>query len=205
MLQEALAASVPPDRLTEPDPAVAVTVPPQVLVRPLGVATTRPAGRESVNATPVSPSEVLGLLMLNVSDVLALSRMLAAPNTLVIVGGDATVRFAVAVLPVPPLVEVTFPVVFVYWPDAAPVTVIENWHWLLTAIVAPVSAMPVGAVVVSVPPHTVAVALATVRPVGNVSVNATPFSGSTFAAGLVIVNVRDGVAVSEIDDGLNTL
>jgi hypothetical protein len=39
--------------------------------------------------------------------------MLAAPKLLVIVGGAATVRFAEAVLPVPPLVDVTLPVVLV--------------------------------------------------------------------------------------------
>src|SRR3954466_12892454 len=72
-------------------------------------------------------------------------------------------------------------------------------------MVAPVSAMPVGFVVVSVPPQTVAEALATVRPVGSVSVKATPVSGSTFAAGLVIVNVSEVVAFSAILAGLNTL
>src|SRR5262245_28224703 len=41
--QEALAATVPPDRLTVPDPAVAVAEPPHELLRPLGVATTSPA------------------------------------------------------------------------------------------------------------------------------------------------------------------
>ena len=51
--------------------------------------------------------------MLKVSDVLALIKMLAAPKALVMVGAVATVRFAVAVLPVPPLVEVTAPVVLV--------------------------------------------------------------------------------------------
>jgi len=80
-----------------------------------------------------------------------------------------------------------------------------NWHWLFTAMVAPVSAMPVGDVVVSVPPQTVAEALATVRPVGNVSVNATPVSGSTLAAGLVIVNVSDVVPFNAMLAGLNTL
>ena len=43
----------------------------------------------------------------------ASNKMLAAPNALVIVGGVATVKLAEAVLPVPPLVEVTFPVVLV--------------------------------------------------------------------------------------------
>src|SRR6266853_736268 len=132
--------------------------------------------------------------MVKLSEVVPFSGMLAAPKAFVMVGGEATVRLADAVFPVPPFVEVTLPVVLVYWPDAAPVTVTLNWHWLLIAIVAPVSAMPVGAVVVKVPPQTVAEALATVRPVGSVSVKATPVSGSTFAAGLVMVKVREVVA-----------
>jgi hypothetical protein len=130
--------------------------------------------------------------------------MVAAPNTLVMVGGEATVRFAEAVLPVPPLVELTLPVVLVYCPEAAPVTVTENWHWLFTAMVAPVNAIPVGEVVVSVPPQTVAEALATVRPVGRVSVNATLESATVLAAGFVIVKVSEVVAFSAIVDGLNT-
>src|SRR5438270_495840 len=64
--------------------------------------------------------------------------------------------------------------------------------------------MPVGAVVVNVPPHTVADALATVSPVGSVSVNATPVSGFTLAAGLVMVKVNDVVAFNAIVEGLNT-
>ena len=129
--------------------------------------------------------------------------MLAAPNALVIDGGEATVKLAEAVLPVPPFVELTFPVVLVYWPEAAPVTVTLNWHWLLAAIVAPMREIPVGAVVVSVPPQTVAEAFATVSPVGSVSVNATPNNESTLAAGFVIVNVSEVVAFSAIVEGLN--
>ena len=113
-VQLALAASVPAERLTLDEPAAAVAVPPHVLLR-LGVEeTTNPAGRLSVNATPESARLVFGLVMLNVSDVVPFSGMLAAPKVLVMAGGVATVRFAVAVLPVPPLVEVTAPVVFVY-------------------------------------------------------------------------------------------
>jgi len=67
-----------------------------------------------------------------------------------------------------------------------------------TATVAPVKAIPVGAVVVSVPPQTEDVPFATVSPVGRVSVKATPVSGSTFAAGFVIVKVSEVVAFSEI-------
>src|SRR5258708_402730 len=65
--------------------------------------------------------------------------------------------------------------------------------------------MLVGAVVVKVPPQTVAEALATVSPAGSVSVNATPLSATEFAAGLVRVKVSEVVAFSAIDEGLNTL
>ena len=113
MVQEAFAARAPPVSEMDPEPAAAVTVPPQLLVKPFGVATTRPAGSESLNATPLRASVVFGLLMLKVSDVELFRRMLAAPKALVIVGGVATVRLAEAVFPVPPLVEVTLPVVLV--------------------------------------------------------------------------------------------
>src|SRR6185437_7403589 len=159
----------------------------------------------SVNATPFNVIPVLGFVMVKVSEVVPFSGMLAAPNTFAIDGGVATVRFAVAVLPVPPLVEVTAPVVLVYWPEAAPVTVTLNWHWPLAAIVAPVRAIPVGAVVVSVPPQTVEVPLATVSPVGSVSVNATPVSETALAAGFVMVKVNDVVAFSAMVFGLKTL
>jgi len=112
-VQEALLARVPAERLTEVAPAVAVAVPPHVLLMPLGVATTKPAGRLSVNANPVSDKLAFGLEMLKVSDVVPFNGMVDAPKVLVIAGGVATVRFAVAVLPVPPLVEVTLPVVLV--------------------------------------------------------------------------------------------
>src|SRR6185312_12915224 len=59
-VQLALAASVPADKLTDPDPATAVAVPPQLLVK-LGVeATTNPAGRLSVKAMPFSVTFVFG-------------------------------------------------------------------------------------------------------------------------------------------------
>src|SRR5512144_2645845 len=80
-----------------------------------------------------------------------------------------------------------------------------NWHWLLAGMLAPDRAIPVGAVVVSVPPHTVAKALATVSPVGRVSVNATPVSATALAAGLVMVKVNDVVAFSAMPAGLKTL
>ena len=118
---------MPLTRTTDPDPAFAVTVPPQVLLSPLGVPTTKPDGRLSVNASPVSAKPLFGLLILNVSVVVPFSGILGAPNTLVIVGGDATVRFAEEVLPVPPFVELMV-VLTVYSPAEAPVTVTVNMH-----------------------------------------------------------------------------
>src|SRR2546430_2305303 len=69
-------------------------------------------------------------------------------------------------------------------------------------MLAPLSAIPVGAVVVSVPPQTVALALATVSPVGRGSVKPTPVRATVLPAGLVIVNVSEVVALSAIVLGL---
>src|SRR5262249_30840970 len=69
---------------------------------------------------------------------------------------------------------------------------------------APERAMPVGAVVVNVPPQVVEVPLATVSPVGSVSVKATPAS-AVDACGLVMVKVKLVVALSAMPDGLKTL
>src|SRR5215831_19757906 len=74
-VQGELAASVPPERLTVPAPPVAVAVPPQLLVR-FGVeATTRPAGRLSVKASPFKVTPVLGLVMLKVNEVVPFNGM----------------------------------------------------------------------------------------------------------------------------------
>lgn len=205
-VHEAPAPNVPLLRLKVPLPAVApVKLPPQRLFALGTAATVKPAGRVSLTERPVRPTLELGLVIVNVRLVDPLSGIVAAPKALVMVGGVATLRFAEAVLPVPPLVEVTLPLVLVYCPAAAPITVTLNWHWLLVLMFAPDNAMPVGLVVVNVPPHTGAVPLATVRPAGNVSLNATPASATALAAGLVMVNVRDVVALRAIDEGLNAL
>jgi hypothetical protein len=54
MEQELLIGIVAPVRETLPEPGAAIAVPPQVLTRPLGLATTRFAGKLSVNPTPLS-------------------------------------------------------------------------------------------------------------------------------------------------------
>jgi len=59
-VQDVEAARLAPVKLMLPDPAVAVMVPPpQLPTRPLGVETTRPAGKTSVKPTPVSVVVVL--------------------------------------------------------------------------------------------------------------------------------------------------
>ena len=109
-----LAASVPLDKVAEPAPAAAVAVPPQVLLKLLGVATTRPDGKLSVNVIPVSAVPVFAFEMLKVRDVVPFNGIVDAPKPFVITGGLATLRFADAVLPVPPFVELTLPVTLVY-------------------------------------------------------------------------------------------
>jgi hypothetical protein len=111
---EPLAAMLAPEKVINCEPVTALIVPfPQVPVSPAGVATTRPDGNESSKATPFNASEELGLVMVNESVVEALSPIDAAPNVSTRTGAAPTVRLAVAMLPAPPLVEVTTPVVFV--------------------------------------------------------------------------------------------
>lgn len=114
-VQEPLAASVAPARVTAKAPGVAVIVPPpHVPARPLGVETTRPAGKLSVKATPVSGEEfATGFVSTKVSEVVPPAATLATANDFAIVGGLATDRLAEAVLPAPPLVALTAPVVLV--------------------------------------------------------------------------------------------
>src|SRR5258708_9211357 len=98
-----LGAMVPPVSEMLPEPATAVAVPPQVLVRPLGVATTRPAGRGSVKATPVSATGVAaGLVMGKVSEVVPVSGTAAAPNALPLDAGASPFMSVESILPVPP-------------------------------------------------------------------------------------------------------
>ena len=120
-------ARLPPDKTTELELAAAVNVPPQVLLALGDAATASPAGKLSVKPSPLN-GVAFGFTSVNVSVVVPFNGTLVAPNALLIVGTAATVRFALAVLPVPPLVEVTAPVVFVNCPAAAPVTVTGNWH-----------------------------------------------------------------------------
>ena len=97
-VQLAPAATEPPDRLTTPEPAAAVSVPLQPLLLLAGVATSMPAGRLSVKSSVVAATGLLVLLitklkvetppaaiaagekdLLNVGATVALSESLAVP------------------------------------------------------------------------------------------------------------------------------
>jgi hypothetical protein len=96
IVQLLLAETVPPDRAIEEPPAVAVVVPPQVLVSPFGLATASPEGSVSVNAALVSPL-AFGFVMVNVRVVELPTTMLGCPNAFDNVGvRSTTVMLAVA-------------------------------------------------------------------------------------------------------------
>src|SRR5579872_1122069 len=96
-VQEALAASVPPDKLTLPDPAAAETVPPHELVNAGEAEMIRPAGKVSEKAIPLKETVLFGFPMVNVSEVEAFNGMLAALKALAIVGGAVTGALATPV------------------------------------------------------------------------------------------------------------
>src|SRR5712691_5895091 len=111
--------TLPPDRLIEDEPAVAVTTPPQSLLTLGDGAITRPAGKLSVNAIPVSVMSLFGgvlllfgLVMVKLSNDVPFWKVVSGTKTLLMVGGKATNRVAEAAPPVPPLVELTAPVLF---------------------------------------------------------------------------------------------
>jgi hypothetical protein len=197
------AAIVPPASLMVFPPVVVSVPPPQVAELPL--ATVRPAGKLSVNATPVMGSDAFVLVIVKVRVVDPFNGIVAAPKALLIVGGVATVRIAVLlVMPVPPLVELTAPVVLFLTPGVMPVTTRLNVQLLPPAIDAPASVIKLPPLVLSVPPQVSDVPLVTVNPAGSVSLNATPLSG-TVAFGFVIVKLRVVVPFSGIFAAPNAL
>ncbi len=92
------------------EPGVAVTVPSQLLLSPLGEATCSPAGSTSVNWIPVKVTSLFGLLIVKLNWDCPASEIVSGTKTLLMVGGKATDRVAEAESPVPPSVELTGPV-----------------------------------------------------------------------------------------------
>ena len=98
-------------------------------------------------------------------------------NCLLMTGASSTARLAVAVPPMPPLAEVTSPVVFTATPEAESVTFTDTLQLLLAGTVPPVrlidgSPEPGE----KLPPQVLLVfgSAATTMPEGNVSLTDTP-------------------------------
>ena len=170
----------PPDRLIVVVLAAAVTDPPQVSDTPGAEATCSPLRRESLNATPVSDTVLpVGLVSVKVRVVVPFKGRLAAPKTLLIVGGATTVRLALAVRPVPPSFDVTAVVVLFLAPAAVPVTFTEKVQNELAATLAPVrlTTLPPAVAEIVPPPQLPLSPLlgeATASPEGSVSLKPTP-------------------------------
>jgi hypothetical protein len=185
-VQDALCATLAPERLITPVPAVAVIVPPQVFVTPGVPATTSVAdpgppltGSVSLNATPLrSPAAVVfGLLIVNVTVVVPFRGMLAAPKALLMVGGPTTVIEALEVFPVPPSVEVTWTLLF-FAPAVVPWTFTDTVQLALAASVPPLRLTdPDPPTAVAVPPQVLLRfgVEAITNPAGKLSVKAIPF------------------------------
>ena len=199
-VQLLLIGSVPPARVMLPEAAVAVGVPPQVFANPFGVAITRPVGRASLKATPVRATGlVAGLVIVKVNVAFPLLRgIVGTLNALLMVGGAAPLSIAVLLTaPVPPFVELTAPVVLGKVPAVVGVTFTVRVQFVETPTVPPVSeTVPAPAVAVGVPLHVFAnpFGVAINRPVGRVSLKATPVRPTVLAAGFVIVKVSVVVA-----------
>jgi hypothetical protein len=175
--------------------------PPQVPVKPFGVETVNPAGKGSEKPTPVSAIEVFGLVTLKLRLVLPPTAIDIAPKLLVMEGGFATVRLAVEVLPLPPLVDETV-TELLFVPGAVPVTFTEKVQLAEAVSVAPDKVTdPDPPVAVIVPPPQVPVkplGVETAIPAGKVSVKATPVSAID-VFGLVTVKLRLVLPPTAID------
>ena len=207
MVQDAPANKLAPLRLTVEEPAVAVAVPPQVFDKPLGVATTKPLGRESVKLTPVNVTRVLGLLMENVRLVVLPVRMELAPKDLAITGGATTVSeevpYPVEVVLGPVSVEVMASLIFVYCPATFPNTLTEIVQDALARRLPPLQLIvEEPAVAVTVPLQVVdkPLGVAITNPLGRVSENETPLNALP-VLGLAMLKVSVLVLPWAIDAG----
>ena len=155
---------------------------PQFVTDLAGVAATcKPSdSRLSVKPTPVNVVRISVLVTVKVKVLVSPTRIVFGPKALLMAGGATTIRLAVLeVVPVPPSLEVTTEVVLSLEPWAVPRT------RTLTVQVAPERMLPLlkvrlvaledGAKVGVPQPTALAVGVVqTARPVGRLSVNATP-------------------------------
>jgi hypothetical protein len=187
-----------------------VSPPEQVVVR--AVETVIPAGKVSLTVTPVCAAVLAaGFVMVMVIVEVPFTGIPVAdePKAFVIVGGATTVRVALAVVPVPPLVELTVPVVLTLLPAVLAVTSTFTSQLAPGVAIAPplrlIELAP--AVGEYVPPQVLPEfgVVATTTPDGNVSLTPTPVSPTVLAAGLVMVMVSVEVPPTAMLVGANTL
>jgi hypothetical protein len=187
---------------------------PQAVALALGtVATSRPVGRESLNATPASRESELGLPRVIVSVLVWFVLIETGENALLMEGGLTaadeyrTVIFAAAVLPLPPLVEVTAPLVLVLIPSIVEVrftlTVQDPPTEIVPLLKVRVDAPAVGEKVGEPQPaDTTGVGVsATGSPAGRGSLKDTPVRATVFTTGLEIVKVRVVISSKDISSG----
>jgi hypothetical protein len=118
-----------------------------------GVATIIPLGNVSVKPTPVKATVAFGFVIVKLIVTTPMIGDTDAENDFMIVGGATTVIEAMALVPVPPLAELTLPVLLFFTPAVVPVTVTLNVQGAPNATVAPLSTIRLLPVTVSVPPH----------------------------------------------------
>jgi hypothetical protein len=160
-------------------PAAAVIVPaPQEPVSPLGEAIVRPAGNVSTKATPVRATELAaGFVIVKSSEEVKFGAIVEGVKDLEIEGGPTTSKLADADVPVPPWVEVTFPVTLFFIPAVDPVTFTPMVQEPFAGKLPPDKlTVSVPGAAVTVPPHTPVnpFAAETIKPEGSVSVKPTP-------------------------------
>jgi hypothetical protein len=158
-LHPALARKLPPERLNDPEPGSPVAVPPQVLCKPEGVATTKPAGRLFTNETPFCATPEL---MSNVRLVVPFTGIVDAPKDgVIVIGGGRTVKVSVAEFPQPPVVDAIGILTLVNVPTAVPITLKLIEQLPLMGIVIPsIPKLDATVPVLTCPPHVF------VRPLG---------------------------------------
>jgi hypothetical protein len=153
-----------------------------------------------VNATPVAAVAPFGLVIVKVRDVVPFTGIDGVPKNLTILGGPTTNRVAVAVLPVPPLVDEIVTELMDVAADV-PVTFTPTVQDPLAGK-EPLERekVPVPAVVLATPPQVLVrlEGVAITRFPGRVSVNASPVWAFTLS-GLVIVMVSDVEPPTGID------
>jgi len=162
-----------------------------------------PAGKVSSTFTVVNaPGLPLGLLSVKVRVVLPPLAIVVAPKALVNVGAVYTFKVSLAVLPVPPFVELTLPLVLTFAPALVAVTSTSTVQVPLAAIVPPLKLKLVSSADGDQvgEPQSVAEASgvpATFTPLGKLSVKATPVNEFPLL-GLVIVKVSVEVPFTAI-------